>query len=218
MINLNNITLVSVSSIKIDRIIKILNFCSQKIKFADIKFITDKEVINNNNNIKIIKCDIIDNIDKYSKYIVYDLHKHIETDFALIVQEDGFIINPESWKNEFLQYDYIGAPWPIPTDNFSYKDPFNNIIRVGNGGFSLRSKKLLSLPSQLNLPWIPYHGFYNEDGFFCIHNKHIFEQYGCKFADIDIAKYFSHEVQIPEINGITPFGFHGKNYNYNYLV
>jgi hypothetical protein len=31
-----------------------------------------------------------------------------------------------------------------------------------------------------------------------------------KFADIDIAKYFSHECAIPEIQGIVPFAFHGK--------
>jgi hypothetical protein len=30
-----------------------------------------------------------------------------------------------------------------------------------------------------------------------------------KFADIDVAKYFSHETQLPEIVGIAPFAFHG---------
>jgi hypothetical protein len=31
---------------------------------------------------------------------------------------------------------------------------------------------------------------------------------GVKFAGIDAAKYFSHELLTPEIVGIKPFGFH----------
>ena len=32
-----------------------------------------------------------------------------------------------------------------------------------------------------------------------------------KFADINIAKYFSHENMIPEIKEIKPFAFHKHN-------
>ena len=54
----------------------------------------------------------------------------------LIIQHDGFILNHKAWDNEFLNYDYIGAPvyWMG-----------NKLIEVGNGGFSLRSKKLLKI-------------------------------------------------------------------------
>ena len=31
-----------------------------------------------------------------------------------------------------------------------------------------------------------------------------------EFIPIDVAKYFSHEAEIPETYGIEPFGFHGK--------
>ena len=61
-------------------------------------------------------------------------------------------------------------------------------------------------------------GYYNEDGFFTCHNRHLYEQNGCVFAPLDIAKHFSHEIQIPETVGITPFGFHGKNNPYNNLI
>ncbi len=56
-------------------------------------------------------------------------------------------------KDDFLNYDYIGAPYPLPQDNFSYRDIDGNLIRVGNS-VSLRSKKLLDLPIQLDLEWI----------------------------------------------------------------
>jgi hypothetical protein len=120
------------------------------------------------------------------------------------------VVNPESWRDEFLNYDYIGAPWPLPNDNFSYRDINGNLIRQGNS-VSLRSKKLLDVPIKLNLEWKPFHGFTNEDGFICVNYRHKYLEEGCEFADIDVAKYFSHESMIPEILGIEPFAFH--NYN-----
>ena len=38
--------------------------------------------------------------------------------------------------------------------------------------------------------------------------RHIYEQLGCKFAPVEVAAKFSHEKQLPETQGITPFGFH----------
>ena len=80
-----------------------------------------------------------------------NLNNYIDSDFVLIIQDDGHIVNPHLWDNEFLNYDYIGAPWP---NNKKWKNRFSkydekvssNIIRnfnlnnIGNGGFSLRSK------------------------------------------------------------------------------
>jgi hypothetical protein len=129
-------------------------------------------------------------------------------------------VNPDKWNDIFLKYDYIGAPFPTPTitDNISYRDPFGNLCRVGNGGFSLRSKKLLELPTKLNLEWKPYFGYYNEDGFFAVHNKHIFEEHQCIYAPINIAAEFSIEYKIPENYDVTPFGFHGKHNTYYNLI
>ncbi len=128
----------------------------------------------------------------------------------MVIQSDGYVINPDLWRDDFLNYDYIGAPFPLPNDDFSYRDSNNNIFRVGNGGFSLRSKKLIELPNKLKLEWKPFHGYYNEDGFICGMYRNIYENHGIKFAPLDIAKYFSHEIEIPETKDIKPFGFHGK--------
>jgi hypothetical protein len=48
----------------------------------------------------------------------------------------------------------------------------------------------------------------NEDGNICVHNRHIFEENGCKIAPLEVAKYFSYESPISENQGILPFGFH----------
>lgn len=217
MVNLDNVTLVSVTSVNIERAIKALRYSMRNVSFKDVKLFTDVDV--QCDDINVIKIDKLDYIN-YSRFIVYDLHKHIDTEFVLIIQDDGFIVNPDKWNDIFLKYDYIGAPFPIPpiTDNISYRDPFGNLCRVGNGGFSLRSKKLLELPTKLNLEWKPYFGYYNEDGFFTVHNKHIFEERGCVYAPIDIAANFSIEYNVPEHDGVTTFGFHGKhNKYYNFL-
>jgi len=215
MKELLNVTLIALTSIRVERTIKALKYSSKNIKFNSVKLLTDKNI--SDDLIDIVKIPEI-NYEEYSRFIVYDLHKYIDTPYVIIIQDDGFIVNSDKWDDNFLNYDYIGAPWPLPKDNFSYRDINNNIIRVGNGGFSLRSKKLLSMSEELDLEWKSYYGYYNEDGFFTCHNRHIFESNGCIFAPLDVAKYFSHESNIPEIQGITPFGFHGKNKHYNNLI
>jgi len=217
MLNLENVTLVSVTSVNLEKTISALKYSMKNIKFGETLLLTDKNV--SLNDIKTIKIETLDYI-AYSKFIVYELHKYINTDFALIIQNDGFVINPDKWDDKFLEYDYIGAPFPIPPshDNISYRDPFGNLIRVGNGGFSLRSKKLLQLPTTLNLEWKAYFGYYNEDGFFAVHNKHVFENNGCKYSPVDLAARFSIEKDTPETIGVTSFGFHGKSNPNNNLI
>ena len=148
MIDLSNITLVSVASVRVDKTIKALKYSSKDIKFGSVKLITHEVV--NDPEITVVNVDKMD-YEQYNKFIVFELFKYIDTDYALIIQDDGFVVNPNQWKPEFLNYDYLGAPWPLPHDDFSYRDAFNNLIRVGNGGFSLRSKKILSLATELNL-------------------------------------------------------------------
>jgi hypothetical protein len=210
MLDLSNITLIAMTSVKIPQTVKALQYSSRDIKFGAIKIISDTKPDNLPQGITWEYIDKMSNIDEYSFSMIYNLEKYIDTDFAITIQEDGFIINSDSWKPEFLNYDYIGAAWPIPNDNFSYRDINNKLIRVGNGGVSLRSKKLINLVKNLNLEWKPFHGYYNEDGFICVNYRHIYEEHGIKFADIDIAKYFSHETQLPETMGIKPFAFHGR--------
>jgi hypothetical protein len=217
MVNLSNITLVAVTSVNVDRTIRALKHSMKGISFGEVILLTDKEV--SPSGLKTVKIEPLDYVG-YSHFIVYELHKFINTEFVLIIQDDGFVINPEKWNPEFLKYDYIGAPFPIPSpnDNISYRDPFGNLIRVGNGGFSLRSKKLLELPTKLNLEWKPYFGYYNEDGFFAVHNRHLLEENDCKFAPVDIASEFSIEHNTEETLGKTSFGFHGKHNKHYHTI
>jgi len=207
MLKLENVTLVALTSVRIPQTIKALEYSCRGIKFGTIKLISDIKPDNLPSIIAHEFCPKMSNIEEWNYAAVYELGKHIDTEFAILIHDDGFIVNPSSWRDDFLEYDYIGAPWPLPLDDYSYRDINGEIIRQGNS-VSLRSKKLIDLPNKLNLEWKDFHGFTNEDGFICVNYRHRYIEEGCKFADIDIAKYFSHETMIPEIEGIKPFAFH----------
>ena len=79
---------------------------------------------------------------EYSRFVIKDLLRDIATDFVQIIQWDGYVINGPAWTNEFLDYDYIGARW------WFRKHDRN----VGNGGFSLRSRRLLEALQDAAIP------------------------------------------------------------------
>lgn len=157
--------------------------------------------------VKLIWDDKIDGIDEWNRKIVFELHNYVQTDYAMLIHADGYVVRPDLWRKDFLQYDFVGAPWPLPSDNYSYKAPSGEICRVGNS-VSLRSTRIMELPSRLGLEWKPYYGNTNEDGFLCVHNRAILQQNGLKFAPLDVAKYFSKEHKVPENEGIETFAFH----------
>jgi len=97
-------------------------------EFERILFFTDREY--HLENIDVTTITTITTKEGYSRFVIKDLNKHINSDFALLIQWDGYIVNPLVWNPKFQDYDYIGAKW------WWYSDGHN----VGNGGFSLRSK------------------------------------------------------------------------------
>jgi Protein of unknown function (DUF5672) len=133
----------------------------------------------------------LSNTEEYSAFVLKEIKDQITTSHALIIQWDGFVTNTSAWSNEFLEFDYIGAPWP----QFQHHT-------VGNGGFSLRSKRLMECLSDPDV--ILSHP---EDVCICRNNRELLEKsHGIRFATIDIAKRFAVERHQRNINS---FGFHG---------
>lgn len=223
MLDLSKITLVAIDNTsRVSGTIKAIYTCIEQANFGSVKLITSKQIKDQYQD-SLLEDGIaveemifpITNIDEYSKYCLYELYKHVDKDYCLMVQDHAFIINPEAWSNEFYEYDYIGAPWPYKEN--SYITPFGENIRVGNGGFSLRSKKLLQVPLKRKIPFDCATGdFYKhfnannfaEDGNICVHNRHMFIEEGCKFPPVEVAARFSYETPVPENRGLIPFGFH----------
>jgi|GEM_PF-1515618 len=200
-IRLPNVTLCTLGSLKYkEQHQKALDYSSRHIEFGAVKNI----IVPTNT------------IDEWNKAIVFDLGDYIDTDFALLIHPDGGIGEPQLWRDEWLQYDFIGSPFPLPTDKVSYRDIHGNIQRVGNS-VSLRSKKLLQLPKKIGMEWKPFHQFYNEDGYICVNMRHVFEEHGCKFAPFEEAVKFGREMPLPENKGLKTFVYHrtiGENSRY----
>ncbi len=217
MKHISNVTLVAVATTEVEAIAKALEFSTRHLSFDRVLLLSHYNPEPGASTYEHIAIQPFSSVGEWGKFVVFELHRHIHTDHIILVHADGFIVNPQSWDDEFLKYDYIGAPWPLPKDDFSYRDHFGNIIRVGNS-VSIRSLRLLKLPSAIGMVWEKCsHGYNYEDGFICTQNRHIFEKHGLAFAPLSVACRFSREKPIPENKGIEPFVFHkweGANKHY----
>lgn len=217
MKTINNVTLVAVATTEVEATAKALEYSTRHLSFDRVLLLSHYHPEPGTTTYEHINIQPFSNVGEWGKFVVFNLHHHIDTDYIILVHADGFIVNPQSWDDGFLQYDYIGAPWPLPKDNYSYRDHFGNIIRVGNS-VSLRSKKLLKMPSKLGLDWTSAdHGFFHEDGFLCVQNRHTLQNHGIAYAPLSVACKFSREKPIHENKGLEPFAFHkweGENRHY----
>jgi hypothetical protein len=143
--------------------------------------------------------------------------KTVDTDFNLVVQADGYAVNAEAWTDLFFEYDYIGASWPNESAERA----------VGNGGFSMRSKKLyqaiLDLRRRYSLEDLTQRLTQNdicedkfvghsipEDNLICkIYRPTLEQQYGIRFAPAELADRFSIETNAGSPWFGASFGFHG---------
>ena len=216
-IKLPRVTLVAMTSVNVYETVRAMRYSMRNIEFGDAVFVSDKKPWFLPKNIRFSYTSKLDSIDKFNYKMVYELKDHINTDFCLVVHADGFVIHPELWDDAFMDYDYIGSPWPEPTNDYAYRDSKGQISRVGNS-VSLRSKRLLEYPSLHNLKWEKvYDDVYNEDVFLCCTHKNEMEDAGLRWAPIEVAVRFAREHAIPENKGIEPFAFHkwrGENEGY----
>lgn len=144
---------------------------------------------------------------QYSMFCMYSLHQYIETEYCLVVQDDGWCLNGDNFTGEYYEYDYVGAPTHMGIAgnqamfHFSWvhvKDP----IVVQNGGFSLRSRKFLEAPSKHGIVHKLYaqQPFINEDVQLSGLLRSQLESVGVRFAPLNIAKHFSIEYMGPGLH------------------
>ena len=181
---------------------KILSFVCKHIEFGDVVHLADSRP-----TIQFPGKHIdVPNVDweEGQRWQAYELGKYFHTPFMLHIETDGFPFNFNLWEDEFLNYDYIGAPWPSHCLRYGQHE-------VGNGGCSLQSKKFREvLWNNRHLYWkgCPSDVFFVTPAIMAEHNLA-----GVKIAPKDIAIRFSYENPMPEYpewNYAKSFGFHGK--------
>lgn len=191
-IELPTVTLAAVTSVAVKETVAAMNQSSKGLRFARSILLSDErpgQELQHGIEWRPIK-RLTSHAD-YSRFMLHELPDHIDTEHVLCVQWDGFVIRPKSWSPKFLEFDYIGAPWPQFGDNHS----------VGNGGFSLRSRRLLQACRSIELlPDEP------EDVAICRRCRARLEGEGIRFAPPEVAELFSYERSAPRGD---EFGFHG---------
>lgn len=146
--------------------------CLEQADFADVKLLTT-----DTSRKFAVKIPNLDGLEAYSNFITRHLHKYVNTSHALVVQADGYVLDSSAWTPNFLNYDYLGAP-------------FQQSRTVGNGGFSLRSKRLLEATAKIS----PNESSHPEDAWISFkHRKNLETLFGIRFGDFGVAERFAFE-------------------------
>ena len=194
---LENVTLICVDCVNPELSLKVLEICQRNIEFGSVKLITHLPIESK----YTVKIEPLTTLVMYSVFCLTELYKYIDTTHLLIVQNDGFILNPDKFNPEWLELDYI-APLFVQMD------------MVGSGGFSLRSKRLMEYSAVLLPKWNGTESHaneiqkglgYYEDGILCLTDA--FKKF--KFATKEQASNFAQGGnRNPEYFCEQPFGFH----------
>jgi hypothetical protein len=195
---LPNVTLVFVEGRKYSLSKRALDHCINLVDFGDYKIFTPEDV----NDPFAIKIDPLPSVQHHSNFMFEQIYKYIDTEFFLAAQWDGIIWDPLQWDENYLKYDYIGAPWPLEHEGRN----------VGNGGFSLRSKRLYEFIAKD----ASFNKWAYEDVEVCRNERIRLEQEGFTFAPSALAHKFSLEsnrtlFDVPTYRDSvdTAFGLHG---------
>jgi len=222
MKSIKQVSIATVNCVDVEEGVKALRYSMRHIDFANAYLFTNEDVCID--DITVIKIEKLNSVDAYSNFML-KLHHYINPEYLLVVQDDGFATNPELWTDEFLEYDYIGAVWPVDESWIERQGAKKFMVgqwnRVGNGGFSLRSRRFLELSAQLGDSC----GGIGEDVFLCVANGPFMKSKGVKFAPIELANRFSRENNLVnwqervEHDPMSCFGFHGRNFsNHQQLI
>lgn len=130
------VTLCLIDCLTTERSIKVLEHCKKMCDFGDVKFLSSIP----NDYPHWVKIQPLNSLIAYSVFMLKDFYKYIDTERCLIVQRDGWILNPQSWNPEWLKNDYTA---PL----------FMQMDRVGSGGCSLRSKRIMEAASKSIPDW-----------------------------------------------------------------
>lgn len=189
---LPDVTLVAVTSVALRPTVEALEASIRQADFADVLLLSDQPPpAGTDPAIGWRPIERLTSRSAYSNFMLRDLADHVKSSHALCVQWDGFVLDGSAWDPRFLDFDYIGAVWP----------QFGDGHNVGNGGFSLRSRRLLEACRAF-----PSDGSDAEDIIIARRRRPELEMQGMKFAPASVAAQFAYERAVPTGR---EFGFHG---------
>ena len=171
-LSLPTVTLCAATSVNVTATIMALTRCLDLIDFADCLLFGVPRDSETDRRIRCMDVPILESGADYSNFILHELVSYVTSSHVLIIQWDGFVLDELRWDERFLSYDYIGAPWP------QFRDGHD----VGNGGFSIRSRRLMEACNDAR--FVSQHP---EDVAICRTNRNLLEAKGIVFAEKALA-------------------------------
>jgi hypothetical protein len=197
MLRLPDVTLVMVETREHKLARLAVEDCLAKVEFGDVLVVTDQPEKFGPHVASSARFHLVpDWPDKlgWSQSWWYDVPPLLKTNFTLNIQWDSWVWDTSCWRDEFYDYDYIGAPW-------WYTDGRN----VGNGGFSFISTRLKQYLAE-NRERFPCTTS-SDDDLLCRKYRPALEQAGFDWAPEEVAHEFSFECCRPSETS-RHFGFH----------
>jgi len=188
MLQLPDVTLVCIDTVCHDLARRAIEDCVRHCNFADVIWFSDRK----DGDFRCEPCDVSD-LHSEQAFLWGSAWKHVTTSHFLVVQWDSWVIDPEMWRDGYLSYDYVGAPW-------WHRDRYC----VGNGGFSLRSVRLAAHVAANSKRYPLTHP---EDVALCRRYRCGLERDGFLWPDFDTALDFSFE-WVRKSDTSRHFGFH----------
>ncbi len=191
---INDVTLVTIETMYHDLARRAMEETLHRVPFKNVLVFSDRDFLPGARHVQIQHGDML----SYCNLLLKGLLPYIETEYIIFQQWDAMVHNGSKWDDLFLQHDYIGAVWP-------WRGPGQN---VGNGGFSLRSRRLLQ---ELQSPHIQLdpnseHGV-QEDNYIAIQHRPWLESRGMVFAHPVIAERFAIELSQDGFDAMAHHGF-----------
>jgi hypothetical protein len=202
MLNLPDVTLIMIETRQHELANLAVQDCIRQANFGDVLVFTDRASMFDVGRDCIIVDDFPDKLG-WCQFVWLEVPRFVRTKHCLFIQWDSWIMDPDKWTDDFMDYDYIGSPW-------WYKDGKN----VGNSGFSLKSTALIRHVRK-NADRYPCVSTL-EDDLMCRTYRSKLEQDGFIWATEKVATEFAFEVKRPTPDS-RHFGFHAMH-NWGYVL
>jgi hypothetical protein len=194
MLQLPNVTLLVIDTVCHELATRSIAKCVSQADFGDILSYSDQCIWDDSIYIKSIV-----GLAGYQEFLWYSVPwQLLKTSHALVVHWDSWILDANMWLPAYLDYDYVGA---------SFFGGSPDGYNVGNGGFSLRSKRLMQCLAD-NREAYPLGYSRPEDFIICREHRRQLEAFGFKWAPENVANVFAFDTRKPSPDS-RHFGFHG---------
>jgi hypothetical protein len=220
MLKLPNVTLFAIDCISPERTVAALKFSTQWVRFAEVILLTDTQKFNPPGNpwLKIVHHEEgTEKVERpyspwhksfpvdYELAVMREPSQHVKTSHLIHMEWDSAVLNRSAWTEDWLQYDFIGAPW-VAHHEPGWPPCDGHTNNVGNGGFSLKSVRFCELTRAATEVFKGDLAMYSSDAWPCRSIRPWLEERSMKFAPERVADRFSCENRIYS----GQFGMHGR--------